>query len=137
MFKLQRVEDVDTLVKTWRRLVVLAEGNGPEVSTKSLLDMFLQCLNNGGVFFVRGDEGLIGFVCVEAMSDECVALRSVPRDKLPGLGKACLTYVRDWAKSEGFRRLFVSTSQFSGSNFKYFKHTLGMQQHSVTFSMKL
>lgn len=137
MFNLQQVEDIDVLVKTWRRLVVLANGEGSAMSTKSLLEMFLECLDNGAVFLVRGDNGLVGFVCVEALTDSCVALRSVPRDKTPGLGKMCLEHVRTWAKANGFKRLFVSTSQFSGSNFRYFKHTLGMQQYSVTFSTRL
>ena len=137
MFKFQKVKDVETLIKTWKRLVTLAGANGPELAASALLDMFLACLSNGVVFLVRGDQGLIGFVCVEAISGGCVVLRSVPRDKVPGLGKACLAQVKEWASDERYERIFVTTTQFSGSNFKYFKHTLGLHQYSVTFSTKV
>lgn len=137
MFNLTQLSDVDQLVKLWPRLLSLAYADRPETTSKKLLPLLLACVSNGAVFLVRGDSGLVGFVCVDVLNEHNVALRSIPKERVPGMAKACLTAVKEWAKREGFRRILVTSYNFSGSNFKYFKHTLGLPQYSVTFSTKV
>lgn len=137
MFNVTRVEDVNVLLKLWPRLITLAREDSVGMTTEKLLTLLLSCLSSGAVFTVRGDSGLIGFVCVDVLNEHNVALRSIPRERVPGIAKACLTAVKEWAKGEGFKRLFVTSTSFSGSSFKYFKHTLGLPQYSITFSTKL
>ena len=137
MFKFTIVEDVDTLVKMWKRLLVLARENGPDVEPDQLLRMVLRCIECGVVFLVRGNTGLIGFVCVEQTGRHSATLRSIPREQVTGLGKTCLEAVKVWATEEGIKRVFVTTRRFSGSNFKYFRTSLGFRQYSVTLSMEI
>jgi len=108
-------------------------------STKSpeqLLQTYLTCLENGAVFVVKGDRGLIGSCCVEQVG-HCAVLRSLPKDNGIGLGKFCLEEVQKWARHNDLDIIQVSTENWNGSSFKYFEKSLGFRRHTVVFERKV
>jgi GNAT superfamily N-acetyltransferase len=136
MTKIEQVEEMDELVKCWPRLFSIAYSEGLRIDADDFLRMFLRCMADGAVFFVRGDKGLCGACCVEDDND-VLKLRLVPKDKGTGVAKECMKAIREWARVNGYSGVEVTTNRFSGSSFWTLEKTLGFRRHSVTFRMAI
>lgn len=131
MTRIQQVDNVDEVVAKWTRLIAVEK---PENSAE-LLQMFLRCLDQGALFFVYGDKGLMG-TCGLVACGGYIDLLTLPRDNGVGMAKECLRRVKEWAKERQVDEIRVTTNKSCGSSFRYLKN-LGFRQASVTFNWML
>jgi hypothetical protein len=135
-FYVTQITSLNELIKLWPRLIKLAKLENCSVDSEFLLQLFLRCFNDGGVFVVRGDSGLAGSCLVEHSHNSTLVLHSIPNDKGTGIAKACLAAVKKWAREEDYGTLLATTSKLSGSSYRYFEKTLGFRRQTVTFKME-
>ena len=133
MTRVEQLTSLSDLIKLWPRLCSLRRGGR---TSENVLQLMLTCLQDGAVFLVYGDYGLVGSSCVTRTGD-CVVLHSLPRDGESQLGKACLHAIEEWAREHGMTQLTVTTDRWTGSSFKYFEKGLGFERRSVTFVKEL
>jgi GNAT superfamily N-acetyltransferase len=136
MNKVSLLEDVDEFVKLWPRLAKLALAPCPHLEADDVLCTFLKCFDQGAVFVVRNEHGLVGSCCVR-LQDESAILLSLPEDNGLGLAKSCLEAVREWADAQHCYDLRVTTTRLSGSSYRYFEKSLGFRRRAVTFAMEI
>lgn len=125
------------LVKLWPRLLKCAKADTPCLNSEWFLRGLLRSLASGAVFVVRADSGVIGCCAVEQTANDSLILHTIPNDKGTGTAKACLEAIKEYAEEVGCTDVMVTTRNFSGSSFRYFKHALGFRQYSVTFNLKV
>lgn len=135
MTRVSQVEDVEEVLAKWTRLVKISRDDA-NLSSHDLLQLFLNSLRDGAVFFVYNDRGLAGFCCVGCEND-AVILRSMPRDCGEGLAKSCLSAVIDWAKRSGYDRLMATTTNLNGSGGRYFGRHLGFNRFATVFKLDI
>jgi len=136
MNRVSQITSVDELIKLWPRLWALALVETPTLKAQETLQQFLTGLETGAVFIVKDDHGLAGSCCVIGHGDYAT-LQSIPNDRGLGLAKSCVEAMQQWAKAEGYKKVFVSTTKLCGSRYRYFENTLGFRRHSWTFCMNI
>lgn len=136
MNKVSLVEDVDEFVKLWPRLAKLALEPCPHLEPEDVLRTFLRCFEEGAVFTVRNEHGLVGSCCVRLQESSAILL-SLPEDNGAGLAKSCLEAVKTWADANNCCDVRVTTTRLSGSSYRYFEKSLGFRRRAVTFTMEI
>jgi GNAT superfamily N-acetyltransferase len=135
MIKTEQVKDLPQLLKVWPRLLKLeASAN---IQPEILLQLHLRCFQQGAIFLIRADNGIVGSALVEGRGHGIAILHSIPRDEGKGFGRAAVEAVKQWARENDFNDLQVSTTKLAGSSFRYFEKSLGFRRKSVTFSISL
>jgi hypothetical protein len=135
MTQVLQIKDVEDVIAKWPRILGIAQTEA-DVTSEDLLQMFLQCLSEGAVFFSYGDHGLMGFCCV-VERPEYLEILSLPRDNKVGMAHACLSKVYEVAKELGLSEVRITSTNMCGSAFKYFNHHLKFRRHAVIFKREL
>jgi GNAT superfamily N-acetyltransferase len=93
-------------------------------------------MQDGAVFLVFGNHGLQGSACCLAGLDY-VQIFSLPTDQGEKLAKSCLETIKQWARTEGYTKLIITSPRLNGSSFAYFEKELGFRRNSVIYHMAL
>lgn len=128
MITIKKIEELDELLKEWDRLVI----DRPKrfKRQEDFLDMLLDALQTA-LFFAYVDKQLAGF-CTVSVEHNYGIVNYLPGSASTQVGLKCMEFVRKWAKQERLKKLFITTTKFSGSTQRYFKN-LGFHRCNVTY----
>ena len=137
MIKIKQVEEVEELLKVWRRLWEVTKREAPRTTPEHFLQLVLTCYTTGAVFLVWESGSLRGLCCLEESLPSTLILRVIPNDKGTGVARECIKHIREWGRNLGYKLLEVSSENLNGSSFRYFEKTLGFRRRYVTFTSEI